>query len=384
MTPEATERYRLRRSSHDFYARGLIGPVFYLVAYLLLLAVSEHAAPWSGWLVLPVLFFGALWFARYRHRPPADDAAPEAFRKFDREHWLLVHTSSVGWGLIPAMVGWLERKPDSAILVSSLATMAFCTAASQAFAMHPRQARLSILALMLPGVAVFLVPSFDLRSTGITLFFYGFYLLANLRRSAAEYSSQLDTEVELLQSRAEVALLSLTDSLTGLANRRNYELRWQQASSIAARQAVPLALLVLDLDHFKRVNDRHGHLAGDACLKHFADVLRKHVRREGDFIARLGGEEFVVVLPGTTRAESLEFSETLRAAVAEAPCHFEGSDIPLTVSVGVDVVDPSSTPGLTFKRADAACYAAKEAGRNRVIAWSTALETRTAARAPLT
>ncbi len=367
------DTWQLRRSSSDLYARALIGPIFYLLAWVVILAVSTYVQRWSWPVVLPTLVYGGLWFARYRHRVPADDAPPAAFERWVRTHWLLIFVGSAAWGVVPAVVGWLEGTPNSVILVTALATMAFCTATSHSFAMHPGRARVSILLLILPGVTVFVWPSLDLRSTGITLLIYSFYLLANLRRTAAEYAHQLATELELLRSRAELALLSLTDDLTGLPNRRNYEPVWARAASNAVRLKTPLALLMLDLDHFKQVNDQHGHAAGDASLRHFAGLLRQHFRRDTDFIARLGGEEFVVVLPGTTQEAAMTFSEQLRATLAATPCRFDGVEIPLTVSIGVSVLDETVGPEVTFKRADAACYAAKDAGRNRVAAWSPEL-----------
>ncbi len=371
------DSYPLRRRSHDFYARGLIGPVFYFVAYLLLLSVSDFFARASWWVALPAVLFAGLGWARYQHRVPAAGATKEQFEKWGRRHWVLVHANSFAWGVVPAVVGWLEGKPDSAVLVVSLSTMAFCTAASQAFAMHPGQARLSMLALIIPGVAVFMAPGLDLRPTGVTLFFYSFYLLANLRRSSQEYTRQVDTEVELMRSRTEVTVLSLTDPLTGVANRRHYEVAWDRAAAAAQRQRQPLALLMLDLDHFKKVNDEYGHLGGDACLRHFSDVLRAHFRRDSDFIARLGGEEFVVVLPDTTQARAVELSEQLRLAFAASPCPIDGAVVALTVSIGVAAVDEGmGDPTVTFRHADAACYAAKEAGRNRVVAWTPTLEPR--------
>lgn len=368
------DTYTLRRSSHDLYARGLVGPVFYLMAYLLLLAVSDYVQRWSWLVMAPTAVFGLLWWLRYRHKAPAADATPEAFQKWNRGHWLLIHLGSVAWSAVPSVVGWLEHKPNSAILIAALSTMAFCTAVSQSFAMHPAQARLSILILMGPAVAVFVLPGLELRSIGITLFFYSLYLLANLRRSATEYAHQLDTEVELIRSREEVALLSLTDPLTGLPNRRHYELAWEQTASAAQRQQASLALLVLDLDHFKRVNDRHGHLGGDAGLRHFAQVLRQHFRREHDFIARIGGEEFIVILPGTSAEGAAAMAEQLRSTLAASPCRFGAEEIPQTVSVGVATAE--ADPAATFQRADAACYAAKQSGRDRVVCWTAELRPR--------
>ena len=363
------DTYRLRRSVRDLYARALVGPLFYVVAWVLLLLVSDYVRRAGWWVVTPALVFCGFALARYRHRTPGEDASAERLERWAREHWAIIQLGSLCWGAVPALVGYLERKPDSGILIAALSTMAFGTASSQAFAMSAARARLTLLLLMAPGVAMFLSVD-ELRATGVTMFFYALYLVANLRRHAAEYAHQVDTELELLRSREEVALLSLTDELTGLPNRRNYEVVWPQASSAALRQQQPLTLLVLDLDHFKTVNDQHGHLGGDACLRHFAGLLRQHFLRGSDFLARIGGEEFIVLLPGSTAEAARAQAEELRALVEKTPFPFGGQDISMTVSVGVATLEaPNVDPSVTFEHADAACYAAKNAGRNRVETW---------------
>lgn len=364
-----TETYRLRRSADDFYARSLLGPVFYVTAWGLVLAASNYRERF-GWLVAaPALVFLALGIARHVHRPPPPAASAAELRRWASAHWLTVHPLSALWGAVPAFVGVMEAHPDDAILIAVLATMAFCTAMSHAFAMSPWHARLSMLLLSAPPIAVFLARD-ELFGTGTTLGFYVLYLMANLRRTSKEYAHQLDTEVELLRSRAEVAQLSLTDSLTGLPNRRSYDVVWPQASSAAVRQDQPLSLLVLDLDHFKAINDRHGHLAGDACLQHFATILKQQISRESDFIARFGGEEFIALLPGIDSAEAKAVAERVREQVARSPCHFEALELLLTVSVGVAAVERGQLDtSRTFKHADEACYAAKKNGRNRVEVW---------------
>ncbi|MES2073943.1 MAG: GGDEF domain-containing protein [Pseudomonadota bacterium] len=364
------EHYKNRRACEDLYKRALIGPVFYLIACALILAITGYHRQWPLLAGLPVAVFLLLWWLRYRHRPPAKDAAAEQYTEWMRGQWRLIHVGSVVWGVIPALVGWQQGSPDSAVMVAAISTVAFGTAASQAFAMHPGQARISILIMTLPAVAVFALPALDLGSTGLTLFIYSFYLIANLRRSAKEYAQQVGTEIDLISSRAEIARLSLTDTLTGLPNRRSYERAWQQAWHLAARKHEALGLLMLDLDHFKQVNDKYGHLGGDACLRHFAELLRQHVRRDSDIIARIGGEEFVVILPATPADDAHTMAEQLRAALVATPCRFGEMTIAMTVSIGTGTVnwEADIDPSATFSRIDHACYQAKSVGRNCVMA----------------
>jgi diguanylate cyclase (GGDEF)-like protein len=180
-----------------------------------------------------------------------------------------------------------------------------------------------------------------------------------------------DRTVELEEANSKLAALSITDSLTGLANRRRFDevihTEWQRAR----RQNIPLAVAMIDVDQFKAYNDYFGHQAGDECLRRIAVVLRNCVQRSGDLLARYGGEEFVVVLPGIGSSEAGGVAENIRKAIqAEALEHTSISESGVvTVSIGVAAKKPSSDDktGELLREADAALYTAKRAGRNIVI-----------------
>ncbi|MBI5103438.1 MAG: diguanylate cyclase [Solirubrobacterales bacterium] len=159
--------------------------------------------------------------------------------------------------------------------------------------------------------------------------------------------------------------LAYTDELTGLPNRRGATRRLDALLSRSRRHQRDLAVLLLDADHFKAVNDRHGHAVGDAVLRELAALLRSRVRRE-DVVGRWGGEELVVALSDTDEAGAAALAEDLRAAVAAQPLRADGVDVPLTVSIGVASWRGEDLDGLVM-RADRALYAAKEAGRNRIV-----------------
>jgi two-component system cell cycle response regulator len=166
---------------------------------------------------------------------------------------------------------------------------------------------------------------------------------------------------------------ALHDPLTGLHNRRHLDERLLAELSAAQRHGRPLSVLMADLDHFKQVNDQHGHLVGDEALKLAALVLRGALRKE-DSLARYGGEEFVVVARETGAAGARALGERLRRAVASSRCSAGGVEVALTVSVGVATA-PDLRPGppagidqALLDLADKALYRAKLAGRNRVEA----------------
>jgi diguanylate cyclase (GGDEF)-like protein len=178
-----------------------------------------------------------------------------------------------------------------------------------------------------------------------------------------------------LEARFQVKLAqgALQDALTGLCNRRHFEERLGSELAACQRHGRPLSLLMCDVDHFKRINDEHGHLAGDETLKMVAFVLRGAVRKE-DVLARYGGEEFVVIARETPLDGAESLAERIRSAVEKSRCYWQGQDLGVTVSVGVSVSSgpaqglPGGTERALVETADRALYLAKQGGRNRVVA----------------
>lgn len=159
--------------------------------------------------------------------------------------------------------------------------------------------------------------------------------------------------------------LATIDGLTDTLNRRAFFERAESARLLALRLRKPIALMMLDLDHFKRLNDGFGHACGDEALRVFADTARS-VLRDHDLLGRLGGEEFALALPGTGLEGALHAAERLRIAVAEAPLLSCAGNYRMTVSIGLVMIDPHEELTAALARADHALYVAKTSGRNRV------------------
>jgi diguanylate cyclase (GGDEF)-like protein len=180
----------------------------------------------------------------------------------------------------------------------------------------------------------------------------------------------LDRELELRTANAALERLALRDALTGIANRRCFDAQFEAAWRSAARRREPLALLLVDVDYFKGVNDRHGHTYGDECLRSLAQVMDLQARRPGDLVARLGGEEFVFLLPDTDEGGAVALAVHLQAAIQDLAIVNEASpfDLRLTVSVGLAVWFPASGMGKAalMEAADKALYQAKNRGRNLI------------------
>jgi diguanylate cyclase (GGDEF)-like protein len=185
----------------------------------------------------------------------------------------------------------------------------------------------------------------------------------SLEQRVAERTAQLE------DANRKLATLSITDGLTGLANRRRFDEVLGAECARAARAGQALAVIMLDVDHFKKFNDHYGHQAGDACLIRVAHALATSTRRASDLTARYGGEEFSIVLPDTGAAEARRIGEALRGAIeALAIPHAGAAAGQVTISVGI-AIQPgqgAGDPDALMRVADAALYRAKDAGRNRV------------------
>ena len=171
-----------------------------------------------------------------------------------------------------------------------------------------------------------------------------------------------DLQHELMAQGARLEALLREDALTGLLNRRAILTQLAGMVSGARRHGHPLSIAVCDIDHFKRVNDTHGHQAGDEVLVGVAHAMGTHLRQE-DQLGRLGGEEFLVLLPDTDADAAMAVAERMREEVAHA-----AMPVPVTVSIGIATWEDAETPEAFLARADEALYAAKDAGRDRVLA----------------
>lgn len=232
--------------------------------------------------------------------------------------------------------------------------------------------------------------SLVMRFAGLCILLWaGLMFSSRLRRELAEqarlkeeiYAANIHLEdkvkertAELEKANDKLSELSVTDSLTGLANRRYFDevinIEWQRAR----RLGLPLAVAMVDVDHFKAYNDHFGHQAGDECLRRIAVVLNSSVRRSSDLAARYGGEEFVIVLPGMKKKDAANIAETIcRKVKAQNLEHTEKSRSGVvTISIGVasQVPQPGGTTKKLIEKADSALYEAKKTGRNKVVAAS--------------
>ncbi len=210
----------------------------------------------------------------------------------------------------------------------------------------------------------FFVLNLGFGSVGIFLVLFYFVRESERMRQELEGANEelADAYRELKRNETRIHELMLRDPLTGVYNRRALGERLAAELARSRRFGHPLGLLMLDIDHFKQINDRFGHLAGDQVLIGIARFLRQQVR-QSDFVARFGGEEFAILLPETDQEGARRFAERLRSAMGK----LDFSPVPTpSVSIGVAASREDDTPDSLLQRADAALYAAKRGGRDRV------------------
>ena len=207
-------------------------------------------------------------------------------------------------------------------------------------------------------------------------------------KAEAESNERLEQMVQERTLELEITLRELNevnqklteqntiDSLTGVKNRSVFDRRLIAEGRISRRQQTPMALLMLDIDKFKNINDQYGHLAGDHTLQIIAHSLSENLKRPTDLVSRFGGEEFAIILPNTDEDGAMQVAEIIRKAIEVLNIKWDSHDIPLTVSIGISVaiVDSDDHPTILLDQADKALYQAKRGGRNKVCLYSAESE----------
>lgn len=284
--------------------------------------------------------------------------------------------SGLGWGLSLALL-LIHTPIDSRYLILTVACVIMQSATSRAH-MAPRPLIMQIT-LLIACICVACIINGDwIILLGILLFFV--FQIGHMRNLIRLRLRQLQAEIgqeqaltqlelantDLLNANETLRQHALTDGLTGLPNRRAFDMQYSARHAERQQHAAPLSLILFDIDHFKQFNDSFGHQAGDACLASVGETLRALPLLQDRMIARYGGEEFVMVLPKTDEASAAEMAESLRLAIAGL--RLKGGQEKITISLGLVTLasHADASEGELIDRADQALYLAKQKGRNRI------------------
>lgn len=362
--PPAPER--AQQELTETRQRARLGSPFYLLAWILGGMAGDLPQREPLAFALVALGFIALGAARFQSAPlPAAPSAHDVRRALDRL-WVVVLLNSALWGGASFWLLWTTAD-ESARTVAAVSSYAFSTALAHNFCMRRQRALLGIVLLYVPTMVGYLLTASRYEFVAIGMLYLVYVVLA-LRRSHREYLQRLDLEEQLRLERDRFEQQSQRDGLTGLANRRRFADVLERWVAEARAAPLPFVLMIFDLDWFKAVNDRHGHAVGDATLRAFAQALQAAFPGPGEVVARLGGEEFAVLVRDCAVAAALPRADAFREALAGRPLPIAGLALGLTVSVGVGAFEPSrhADSDALYHAVDQALYRAKASGRNAV------------------
>lgn len=278
------------------------------------------------------------------------------------------------WGVLTSLCVLMPALHDLQMPMM-LAACGIAASGASVLAIHPVLRVLSPIAVVAPVVIALLVqPSASNTLVAVLCIIMVVYFIGAARALYNDYWNALSNSILLEQRARELEELSNTDALTRLRNRLYFDVNFASEWRRACRHRWPLAILLIDLDHFKNINDHHGHAFGDLCLQTVARLLQNEVQRSGDIVARYGGEEFIILLTQTNLASATVVAERLLKAMCEYTLYNGEHSVPVTGSIGVASTIPAHPDQgyALINEADQALYRAKERGRNQLAVFDQA------------
>ncbi len=332
------------------------------VLTVLLWGVNRPAALIS-WLLVVLAVSVGRYYLNLRFHKSGPDA--EEMPRWGTRYIAGVVLAGLAWGCAGAFLfpaGSLQHQVFVAFALAGIAasTLSVLSALRLGFLLFAMPAMLPLLyRLVLQGDYT----SFALALL-ILLFLLGLTVAARQTHDAIE--NVLKLQLENLELTRELQYEATHDSLMGLVNQREFKRRFERMSASAKANGTPYALVFLDLDYFKQVNDTAGHMAGDKLLREIGRLMKTKVRSR-DTLARIGGDEFALLLERCSKDQAVRIAEMLHRTVNTFRLNYEGKDYGVGVSIGITYTsDGSDSPSSMLKAADKACYASKEGGRNRI------------------
>ncbi|RLU02868.1 MAG: GGDEF domain-containing protein [Ketobacter sp.] len=356
---------------HDLTARIRSGVLFYpaVWAFIGVSMLVKHATLTKFVLVL-LVFMVETGVTLLRFRMLDKSVGYSEFRQIRQFLYVDagVALSALTWSsvLLSSLLNTPFQEHYSLIIT---ATLALSSGALINLSIRKETVGLFLVALYGPSILTLLLGLSDQpNGLGLVLLIYCIAMYHLTRLPRREYERAALSNLKLQDQARQLTELSNNDALTGLRNRRYFETTLKQECSRASRLEYPISLLIIDVDHFKSINDEFGHMVGDRCLKHIANLIQNSLLRSQDTVARIGGEEFAAILPGMDGSAACTMAENLRQAVYGAPFVYQDISKTMSVSIGCHTaVWPNDhTAESLMKHADAALYDSKGQGRNCV------------------
>ncbi len=363
--------------SHTFLSTG------FNVAVNLLFAAFLYSTLGAAWIFLGVVLMLAIQVGRvmvYRQlaelkqsRKSGPAETDESWGKWTSYYWYLTLATATIWSGMAL----------ASIVLGSLTEITFALVVMAGISAGAANSLYPVIRFFAPYIIILLTPStlvllFDFDQSRMLLalctLLFGAFLLSltwgNCKRFQQALAAQAEqsSRLSLLEEKAaqldryarQMTKISNTDDLTGLANRRHLQTVLARAFDASRQQMKPLSLIICDIDHFKELNDSHGHPAGDSYLKQVARILQEEINQETDLVARLGGDEFVLLLPNRSAGGAIELTQRLESRISSAHTDPESPSIRMSFGIAFTLGMPSDSARQLMKRADNALYLAKK------------------------
>ncbi len=282
--------------------------------------------------------------------------------------FITVGATGLSWGAFFAWVMILRGEYAAKMLIL-VCSAGIAAGGALAFVPSLTLAISYVLTVLAPTSTLMFIYHTNQYLAVLILIYYSAFIAYITREGNQEYRQAFINEQLLIKKTEELSLLARVDALTGLFNRRYFDENINREWKKTSRIRMPLIVLIGDIDHFKKINDQYGHLAGDQFLKLTAGLFKTVFRRETDMVARFGGEEFIVLLTDSEPELAFALAEKMRKRLSEMQIVWNGVSISATLSLGMACAVPgmSETREDLISRADKALYRAKEQGRNQTV-----------------
>lgn len=355
----------------DLEKRSLFGTLFYILVICLVLFTDGYHMRHSSFSKLFLIMVISICLFRLVYHW-AKQWVPSRLGSVNTGIFIAsIALTALIWGLGFA---WIMGQPgeQKIQLLMVICTVGLCSGGVVAYIPYLWLSIAFNVLILGPGI-VYLSASQTNIPLDISLFLFSMYMVFIAIRGNNEYWIALENEFLLEERTRDLEKISNTDRLTGLYNRRYFDgaldFEWKRAS----RNQTGLAMIVCDIDHFKKVNDTFGHLAGDAYLRLTANRLLQVFKRKTDIVTRYGGEEFVVLMPDESQKNAEALAEKIRGKMESAILTFDSHSIQATISLGVAGLVPQASWGkeILISKADSALYSAKKKGRNQVVVYGS-------------
>ena len=370
----AFERHKMnKRVVHDLKKRSTIGIPFYILLSLIIVFATNLHERHLFFSMFFLLSMGGICLFRLIHLTVSQKMG-EHYETLNKNIFFAsVIVTALIWGVAYALI-MLQEGEYVAQMLMAMCVCGLCAGGVVTFIPHRWLSIYFNVSILMPAVIIILMNGLNIP-LAVMIFLFSVYMVLIAYKGNREYWDALENEYLLEIKSQEMARLSNTDVLTGLYNRRYFDEELDSEWKRSGRDNSRLSVILLDIDHFKSINDTFGHQVGDEYLKKTAATLISVFKRDYDIVARYGGEEFIVLLPGINADHASQLAEKVRRKIESMIIDHQGKEIRTTISAGIMCCVPNfnTRSDSIISGADKALYMAKEGKKNRVAVFTSGI-----------